>query len=166
MGVCDYFCSYCERKFFDKYNLERHVNASHTKKQQYSCTLVMYTPFILLFFVIKYITICKKNLPAKISNLLLIIYLFVCSNYSALIQHFCMIHWNVTKNWNTVITQEQNLSALFVIMLVLQNMIWMYIHTLMTKLNHTCEYFNDKSIYEHQYLLCCVFIRRSQPIQV
>lgn len=46
MGVCDYFCSYCERTFFDKYNLERHVNASHTKKQQYSCTLCAYTTFL------------------------------------------------------------------------------------------------------------------------
>ncbi|XP_060876539.1 oocyte zinc finger protein XlCOF26-like isoform X2 [Metopolophium dirhodum] len=46
MGVCDYCCSYCERKFFDKYNLERHVNASHTKKQQYSCTLCTYTTFL------------------------------------------------------------------------------------------------------------------------
>lgn len=46
MGVCDYFCSYCERKFFDKYNLERHVNASHTKKQQYSCTLCTYKTFL------------------------------------------------------------------------------------------------------------------------
>lgn len=59
MGVCDYFCSYCERKFFDKYNLERHVNASHTKRQQYSCTLVIYKPFILLFFIFKSITIYK-----------------------------------------------------------------------------------------------------------
>jgi len=42
MGICDYYCSYCERKFFDKYNLERHVNTSHTKIQQFSCTLVMY----------------------------------------------------------------------------------------------------------------------------
>lgn len=62
MGVCDYFCSYCERKFFDKYNLERHVNANHTKKQQYSCTMVMYKlfqSFILSFFIFIYISISR-----------------------------------------------------------------------------------------------------------
>jgi len=40
MGICDYCCNYCARKFFDKYNLERHINANHTKKQQYSCRTV------------------------------------------------------------------------------------------------------------------------------
>lgn len=97
------------------------------------------------------------NLSAKISNLLLIINLSVCLHFSALTQHFCMILWNVTKNWNIVITQEQNLSALFVIMWVLQNMIWMYIHTLTTKLNHTCEYYNDQLIYEHKFVMLCAY---------
>lgn len=41
MGVCDYCCNYCTRKFFDKYNLERHINANHTKKQQYFCRTVI-----------------------------------------------------------------------------------------------------------------------------
>ncbi|VVC29310.1 Zinc finger C2H2-type [Cinara cedri] len=46
MGVCDYCCNYCERKFFDKYSLERHINANHTKKQQYSCTTCTYTTYL------------------------------------------------------------------------------------------------------------------------
>lgn len=40
MGVCNYCCNYCSRTFFDKYNLERHINANHTKKQQYCCKTV------------------------------------------------------------------------------------------------------------------------------
>lgn len=40
MGVCNYCCNFCDRTFFDKYNLERHVNAHHTKEQLYSCNKV------------------------------------------------------------------------------------------------------------------------------
>lgn len=40
MGVRNYCCNYCSRTFFDKYNLERHINANHTKKQQYCCKTV------------------------------------------------------------------------------------------------------------------------------
>lgn len=40
MGVCNYCCNYCSKTFFDKYNLERHINAYHTKKQQYCCKTV------------------------------------------------------------------------------------------------------------------------------
>lgn len=57
MGVCDYCCHYCTRKFFDKYNLERHINANHTKKQQYSCRTVY-------IFVFKYNSVyikCKNT---------------------------------------------------------------------------------------------------------
>ncbi|XP_050428451.1 oocyte zinc finger protein XlCOF19-like isoform X2 [Adelges cooleyi] len=46
MGVCDYCCNYCARTFFDKYNLERHVNANHTKQQQYSCTMCTYKTYL------------------------------------------------------------------------------------------------------------------------
>jgi len=45
MGVCNYCCNYCARTFFDKYNLERHINANHTKKQQYSCTSCTYVTY-------------------------------------------------------------------------------------------------------------------------
>lgn len=40
MGVSNYCCNYCDRTFFDKYNLERHINANHTKETLYSCTKV------------------------------------------------------------------------------------------------------------------------------
>lgn len=48
MGVCNYCCNYCAKTFFDKYNLERHINANHTKKQQYSCKTVFKYLFIWL----------------------------------------------------------------------------------------------------------------------
>ncbi|XP_025415877.1 zinc finger protein 708-like isoform X2 [Sipha flava] len=46
MGVCNYCCNYCSRTFFDKYNLERHINANHTKKQKYSCKTCEYTTYL------------------------------------------------------------------------------------------------------------------------
>jgi len=70
MGVCDYCCSYCERKFFDKYNLERHVNASHTKKQQYSCTLVMYQLFNFFFSYLNILPFVNKPISQNIKSII------------------------------------------------------------------------------------------------
>ncbi|XP_050537424.1 gastrula zinc finger protein XlCGF42.1-like isoform X2 [Daktulosphaira vitifoliae] len=46
METSNYFCNYCTRTFFDKYNLERHINANHTKQQKYSCLLCAYTTYL------------------------------------------------------------------------------------------------------------------------
>jgi hypothetical protein len=142
MGVCNYCCNYCSRTFFDKYNLERHINANHTKKQKYSCKTVMSTigTIIGVYFLLFKLFCAQLPIHCWYSSLSHTYIHVVCLIYSVNTQRTCMIHLNAMKNWNTVIILNQNLSVLFVTMWVLPNMTCPYICSSTTSASLTCKY--------------------------